>query len=237
MDLSTIKLFATHEHPCSYLPGQAATTAFVDPDTSISGPLYSELSDYGFRRSGKHLYRPHCKSCQACISVRVPVADFTPTRSQKRCLKRNSDLTVISSHSIDTDEHYQLYERYITTRHFDGDMYPPSREQYQDFLSSEWGVTRYIEFRLEERLIAVAVSDELDHGLSAIYTFFDPEQNERSLGVLAILEQIKQAEARNLPYLYLGYWIKNCDKMRYKDQYRPLQMYVNNNWLTLPSRP
>jgi len=134
--------------------------------------------------------------------------------------------------SIKTDEHYALYERYICLRHSDGDMFPPSREQYDDFLSSEWGVTRYLEFRLSGRLIAVAVSDRLDQGLSAIYTFFDPDEEARSLGVLAVMRQIDLARSLGLPYVYLGYWIKECEKMRYKNQYRPLQAYINNTWLT-----
>lgn len=111
-------------------------------------------------------------------------------------------------------------------------MFPPSREQYDDFLSSEWGVTRYLEFRLSGRLIAVAVSDRLDQGLSAIYTFFDPDEESRSLGVLAVMRQIDLARSLGLPYVYLGYWIKECEKMRYKNQYRPLQAYINNTWLT-----
>lgn len=112
-------------------------------------------------------------------------------------------------------------------------MYPPTRDQYDDFLSSEWGVTRYLEFRYEDRLIAVAVSDQLDQGLSAIYTFFDPNEESRSLGVLAVIRQIELAGSLGLPYVYLGYWIRECEKMRYKNQYRPLQMFINNNWLTI----
>lgn len=135
--------------------------------------------------------------------------------------------------NINTDEHYALYESYIITRHADGDMYPPSRDQYEDFLSSEWGVTRYIELRHEGKLLGVAVSDRLDHGLSAIYTFFRPDEPSRSLGVLAVLRQIELAKAQNLPYVYLGYWIRDCDKMRYKNQYRPLDIFINNTWLTV----
>lgn len=232
MDTSSIKLYATHEHPCSYIEGRLATTVFVDPAASLDAELYSELSNVGFRRSGKHIYRPHCQNCRACIPVRIPVEQFKFTRSQKRCLKRNRDLTVEIVPSIDSDEHYQLYENYITLRHNDGDMFPPSREQYVEFLSAQWGVTRYLEFRLEKKLVAVAVSDRIAQGLSAIYTFFDPAEDNRSLGVLAVLQQIAQAKALSLPYVYLGYWIKECDKMSYKSQYRPLQMLIEDRWLT-----
>ncbi|MBC6904911.1 arginyltransferase [Saccharophagus sp. K07] len=232
MDISSIKLYATHEHPCSYLKNRSATTIFVDPLLNMNGRIYSELSDFGFRRSGSHVYRPNCRNCQACIPVRIPVDIFRPNRSQKRCEKRNQDVSMNIVSSIKTDEHYALYERYICLRHSDGDMFPPSREQYDDFLSSEWGVTRYLEFRLSGRLIAVAVSDRLDQGLSAIYTFFDPDEESRSLGVLAVMRQIDLARSLGLPYVYLGYWIKECEKMRYKNQYRPLQAYINNTWLT-----
>lgn len=233
MDISSIKLYATHEHPCSYLDGEAATTIFVDPELELDGHLYSQLSDAGFRRSGAHIYRPHCQQCQACVPVRLPVADFTPSRSQRRCIKRNRDVQVSEVSSISTDEHYNLYRRYIEQRHDDGDMYPPSREQYEEFLSAQWGVTRYLELRLEHNaeLIAVAVCDRLDRGLSAIYTFFEPDQAGRSLGVLAVLVQIQRAQELGLPYVYLGYWIRQCQKMSYKTSYRPIEMYINRRWV------
>lgn len=233
MDTSSIKLYSTHEHPCSYLDDQAATTVFVDPALEIDTTLYSQLSDVGFRRSGKHVYRPHCRQCRACIPVRIPVDTFAPSRSQKRCLKRNADVRVGFVDHIDTDEHYFLYQRYIEQRHADGDMYPPSREQYLEFLSAQWDSTKYIELRISatDRLIAVAVCDRLDRGLSAIYTYFEPNEAQRSLGVMAVLVQIQQARALGLSYVYLGYWIRQCQKMNYKSQYRPLQMYINNQWL------
>jgi arginine-tRNA-protein transferase len=233
MDISSIRLYATHEHPCSYLKGRSATTIFVDPMLTMNGRIYSELSDFGFRRSGAHVYRPNCRNCQACIPVRIPVALFQPNRAQKRCMKRNEDVITTLTDDINTDEHYALYESYINSRHADGDMYPPSRDQYEDFLSAEWGVTRYIEFRASGRLLGVAVSDRLDQGLSAIYTFFKPDEPSRSLGVLAVLRQVELAQALKLPYVYLGYWIRECDKMRYKNQYRPLDMFINNSWVII----
>lgn len=236
MDISSIKFFSTHEHPCSYLDDKAATTVFVDPTLELNGHIYSELSDYGFRRSGGHVYRPHCQQCQACIPVRLPVNVFSPSRAQRRCLKRNADLYTRETPSINTDEHYQLYQRYIEVRHADGDMYPPSRKQYDEFLSAQWGVTRYLELRLkgDDTLVAVAVCDRLDQGLSAIYTFFDPTQTQRSLGVLAVLIQIQQAQSLGLPYVYLGYWIRQCQKMSYKTQYHPLEMFIDNHWHRFP---
>lgn len=232
-DLSTLKLFATAPHPCSYLDGEEATTVFIDPAAEVNRSLYTELSQLGFRRSGSHLYRPHCANCQACISCRIPVRLFRPNRTQKRCLKRNADLEVNWTDNIDTDEHYQLYQNYIEARHKDGDMYPPTREQYQTFLSAEWESTHYIEYRLNGRLLGVAVCDRLLDGLSAVYTFFDNCEDKRSLGAFAILTQLSKAQELSLPYVYLGYWIKNCAKMSYKTQYRPLELLVNKRWVRL----
>lgn len=229
-DISSLKLYQTHEHPCSYLDDQAATTVFIDPNADLNARLYSELSDFGFRRSGRHVYRPHCNLCQACIPIRIPVKLFKPNRSQKRCLKRNQDLSIRATKQIDEQQHFELYSRYLEARHSDGDMYPPTHKQYREFLSSEWGVTQYIEFYLQDKLIAVAVCDQLHQGLSAIYTYFDPEQDQRSLGTLAVLTQIQQAKTLGLPYVFLGYWIKDCAKMRYKNQFRPVEMFIDQHW-------
>ncbi len=232
-DLSTLKLFATQPHPCSYIEGEQATTVFVDPDVKVDVTLYSKLSLLGFRRSGGHLYRPHCSKCQACMSCRIPVAIFQPNRNQKRCWKRNQDIAISTALKIDTQEHYNLYARYIEGRHQDGDMYPPSEEQYNAFLTSEWGATRYLEFRLNGELIGVSVCDHLEDGLSAVYTFYEPALDDRSLGKFAILSQIERAKSLGLSYVYLGYWIKQCEKMNYKTDYRPLELLVSRRWLRL----
>jgi arginine-tRNA-protein transferase len=230
-DLAQLKFFATPPHACSYLEEQQATTLFVDPAARIDPALYSALSTLGFRRSGRHLYRPHCEHCNACIPVRIPVAEFAPRRSQRRILRRNADLTVTVRDAELTEENYALYARYIGERHDDGDMYPPSREQFRSFLLCDWSDTRFVEFREDDRLVAVAVTDRVDDGLSAIYTYYDPDHPKRSLGVHAILWQIEHARERGLPNLYLGYWIKRCRKMRYKTEYRPLEMRVGERWV------
>jgi len=232
-DLSTLKLFATHPHPCSYLDGQEATTVFVDPEAPIGPEIYTQLSQLGFRRSGAHLYRPQCQRCQACISSRIAVTEFKANRSQRRCWQKNQDLTISPSSDINTLEHYNLYARYIEQRHQDGDMYPPSEEQYKAFLTSEWNITQFLEFRHQGRLLGVAVCDQLGDGLSAVYTFFDPKEEARSLGKYAILAQIYQAQELGLKYLYLGYWIKECEKMNYKIQYHPLELLINRRWMRL----
>ncbi|GAB1260029.1 arginyltransferase [Aurantivibrio plasticivorans] len=232
-DLTTLRFFATPPHSCSYLDDQDASTIFVDPNQRIDANLYEQLSKHGFRRSGPHVYRPHCAQCSACIAARVPVNDFKPSRRHKRCIKANSDIIVEEIPSIDTAGHFALYERYINERHCDGDMYPASKEQFDSFLSSEWGVTRYFEMKLDGLVVGVMVSDKLPNGLSAMYTFFDPDLSKRSLGTFAILWQVGYAQREKMDYLYLGYWIKESDKMNYKSQYRPLELLIENKWLLL----
>jgi arginyl-tRNA--protein-N-Asp/Glu arginylyltransferase len=230
--LEDLKLYQTNAHSCSYLDEQAITV-FIDPDTAVDKALYSQLSRHGFRRSGQHLYRPHCESCRQCILARIPAANFCFNRSQKRCFRGNSDLRVEIDAISDMRTDYPLYARYISERHRDGDMYPPSEDQYRSFLSAEWGVTRFARFYRGQRLVAVSVFDLLDDGLSAVYTYFDPLEEKRGLGNYAILWQIEQTKSLGLDYLYLGYWIKDCQKMSYKINFRPLQLYIDRRWLTL----
>ena len=134
---------------------------------------------------------------------------------------------------VEGDEYFELYRRYIEARHRDGDMYPPSREQYESFLSAEWGVTQFFRLALNNELVGVAVADRLTDGLSAIYTFYDPDLQSRSLGTFSVLWQIEATRALGLDYLYLGYWIKDCQKMAYKIQFRPLELFVNGQWVEL----
>ncbi|MBF7731483.1 arginyltransferase [Pseudomonas sp. N040] len=232
-ELAHLKFYATQPHPCSYLPGEQATTLFLDPSQPMDVDIYAQLSTLGFRRSGDHLYRPHCQNCQACVPARIPVERFTANRQQRKILKRNADLTVRVVKPLFSEDHYSLYLRYIEARHADGDMYPPSREQFSTFLLSELPFARFIEFRLAGQLLAVAVTDVLPNGLSAVYTFFDPAHEQRSLGRYAILWQIGEAARLGLHALYLGYWIKNCRKMSYKTQYRPLELLVNQRWTAI----
>ncbi len=228
-----LKVYTTYPHSCSYLKDQEATTLFVDPRQRVDKKLYSNLSVLGFRRSGNHIYRPHCSHCDACIPARIPVASFEPKRGQRRTWKRNEDLLVAPTADIRDDAAFELYCRYIRLRHADGDMYPPDREQYESFLNNAWDCTLYYRFYDRHDLVAVAVVDELTDGLSAIYTFFEPIAHKRSLGSHAILWQIEEARRLGLEYLYLGYWIKGCQKMSYKSEYRPLELYINGRWTTL----
>lgn len=231
-NLQTLRFYATPPHDCSYLPGRKAKTLFVDPQANVTPALYSQLSDLGFRRSGSHIYRPHCDQCSACISVRVPVQTFKASKTQRRIWRRNDDLRVTAATPRLTTEYYRLYERYIRERHADGDMFPPTPGQFMNFLVEGDQPSCFYEFRdAAGRLLAIAVTDQLDQGLSALYTFYDPDEERRSLGTYAILWQIDATRRANASHLYLGYWVRDCRKMRYKTAYRPLEMLVADQWV------
>jgi arginyl-tRNA--protein-N-Asp/Glu arginylyltransferase len=232
-ELGQQQFFITPAHPCSYLPRRDANTLFLDPRETITPQTYQRLTEQGFRRSGSHLYRPHCKTCQACIPTRIPVDRFAPRRSQRRVMKRNNDLTVRVVPATYNQTFYELYASYIAGRHSDGDMYPPSGDQFRSFLLSQWSDTVFVCSYLGEQLVSAAVTDRQEQGLSAIYTFFDPALASRSLGVLSILNQIELCRELELPYLYLGYWIRDSEKMRYKTDYRPVELFANEGWVTI----
>lgn len=225
------QFFLTPKHPCSYLSRNNAQTLFFDPREVVTPEIYQDLTDQGFRRSGSHLYRPHCEACQACVPTRLLVDDFKPSRSQRRVIKRNADLIVRYEEAAFTKRHYNLYERYISLRHADGDMYPASEDQYRSFLLSPWANSSFISLYNGDQLLSVAVTDHQSEGLSAIYTFFEPTEVRRSLGVMNILMQAEYARELGLPYLYLGYWIRDCAKMAYKINYRPTELFVNDMWV------
>lgn len=232
-----LNLYATPPHDCSYLPGNQATTIFLDPHIQKDPHLYSRLSAQGFRRSGDHLYRPHCQSCTSCESVRVPVWDFKFRRVQKRIWNKNADLDIRACAPVYRTEHFQLYRSYIAQRHRGGGMDDPTPDTYMQFLTSHWADTCFYEFRLNDKLLMVAVADLFDHGLSAVYTFFDPQYASRSLGSYALLFEIQEAKRLSLSWLYLGYWIDGCQKMQYKTNFQPLEHYIQGEWIRRSSMP
>lgn len=223
-------LYSTGEHTCSYLPDRPARTVFVDPRYPLDNQQYGLLVQQGMRRSGRYLYRPGCPTCQACKSLRIPVQTFRPNRSQRRCWRRNSDLVVVPREPVLRDEHFQLYLDYLSQRHPGSGMDDPDPERYMEFLVADWAETSFFEIRCGEDLLGVCVTDHLQDGLSAIYTFFDPRYKERSLGTWAILWQIEQARRAEVPYVYLGYWIAECRKMRYKTAFQPCEIYQDSRW-------
>lgn len=229
-DPQALDFYLTPEHECSYLPGKSAQTLFADPAVQIGTDLYSELIKFGFRRSGTHIYRPRCPMCDACIPIRIPVTRFQRSRSQRRNWQRNADLEVLAAPNEYRDEHFRLYRRYMQSRHQGGGMDTPDPKKYSEFLINPYIEGRFYEFRLDGRLLGVAVVDVLKDGLSAVYTYFDPDEASRGLGVYAVLWQIEQARVSGNEHVYLGYWIDECQKMAYKTQYRPLEMFRDGHW-------
>lgn len=217
---------------CSYLPEEQSRNIFPDPNMPMSNALYSQLIQNGFRRSGDQSYRPHCENCRACVPVRIKLADFEPSRSQRRCLKRNEDLIIIERPAEFVSEHYELYCRYQKSRHLGAGMDDTSEEIYSRFLLSDWSDTRFIELRKasDSKLLAIIVTDFVHDGGSAFYTFFDPEESRRSLGTYAILQQIDIIKAQGYSHLYLGYWIAECQKMSYKTSFSALEGFNGSRW-------
>jgi arginyl-tRNA--protein-N-Asp/Glu arginylyltransferase len=224
-----MKFGITTPFTCSYLPEEDEQLLVFMSDAEPTISEYDFLIGVGFRRSGTQVYRPHCGSCKACESIRLPVQTFSPSKSQKRTMKRNQDLTIRISHS-DKPEYYPLYESYINQRHEDGSMYPATKEQYQGFILNPWNNALFIEIYANDELIGVAVTDNLASSLSALYTFFKPEQQQRSLGSFAILQQIELAKSLNKPFLYLGYQIDTCQKMSYKQNFLPHERFFDDKW-------
>jgi len=227
----SIPLYLTAAHECSYLDDQSAQSVFVHPSCALTSDLYAQLIEQGFRRSGDEVYRPQCAQCSACIPVRLAVEHFKPNRRQKRCLIKNSQITVEVKPAIFEQAHYELYIRYQMIRHGSGDMAKASPEEYLGFLGSTWCDTQFVEFSIDNELAGVAVVDQFENALSAVYTFFDPKFASASLGVYAVLWQIEQARCMKKEFLYLGYWIKACQKMSYKSDYQPLQVLVGGQWI------
>ncbi|MGY8813319.1 MAG: arginyltransferase [Gammaproteobacteria bacterium] len=225
-----IGFYATPPHQCSYLPEQQAITLFADPLFPKNMRIYSALMNYGFRRSGSHLYIPKCENCSACISIRIPVDKFIPTKAQNRILNKNKNLIIKETPAEFNYEHFKLYKKYISMRHAGGGMDNPTPENYMEFLTTKWSDTVFFEIKIDNKLVAIAVTDILHDAFSAVYTFFDPDLKSRSLGKFAIIFQIIEANLRNLSWLYLGYWIKNSDKMNYKSEFQPQQLFYNNSW-------
>jgi len=224
-----LRLLLGTEQPCGYLPRRLSRSAFVAPHTQVTGEVYGALIANGFRRSGDYAYRPACSNCRACVPVRVPVAAFSPNRTQRRALKRNADLVIERRNTLG-DEHFELYRRYLLARHPFGGMDADDAKAFHEFLGSTWGVTEFWCFHEAGVLRMVAVVDRLPEGLSAVYTFFDPDQAARSLGTYAVLSQLAAAKAEGLGYLYLGYWVAGSMTMDYKRHFEPLEQFDGSDW-------
>lgn len=223
------KIGITQTFDCNYLEQREERLLIAVDERLNDSEHYSWLMTQGFRRSGNQIYRPHCPNCTECQSIRVLVNSFQPSSSQKRLNKKCHGYLIKISKTIQ-ENYFNLYEKYINTVHRDGSMYPASKEQFLNFLSCNITKQLFIEIWDGEKLISVAVTDKLDNGLSAVYTFYDPEYKKKSIGLFSILSQINIAKEHGKQFLYLGYQIDACRKMNYKNRYFPHQRLINNQW-------
>ncbi len=227
------QFYLTSPTPCAYLPNQYERKVFTHLVGKRAPELNDMLTNNGFRRSQTIAYRPACEACRACISVRVLVNEFQPTRNMRRVWDKNTDITSRMVQAKPNSEQYSLFRGYVDARHGDGGMADMTVLDYAMMVEDSHVNTRQVEYRKGQNspLLAMCLTDVLSDGLSMVYSFFEPDEAARSLGTYMILDHIEQAKSLNLPYLYLGYWVQGSPKMDYKSRFLPQQRLMNEGWV------
>jgi arginine-tRNA-protein transferase len=223
--------YRTGPMPCPYLSGHVERNLFTELRGVQAQEQHETLTRAGFRRSHHIVYRPACPGCAGCVPVRIVAEQFSPTRSERRVLRRNADLSVTLVEPIATDEHYAIFAAYQRDRHSDGEMAAMTFSDFRAMIEDTVVDTHLIEFRtVDGELIAGCLVDRISDAFSAVYSYYDPAQRERSLGNYMILWLVETAASIGLSHVYLGYWIEDCDKMSYKTRYRPIELLGNTGW-------
>jgi len=237
-----LRFFLTAPSPCPYLPHRDERKVFAHLPLTDGAAINDALTLAGFRRSQNIAYRPACEACEACISARIPVADYPFSRSERRVLERNGDLVRHMVEAEATMEQFELLRRYLLARHADGGMADMTWPDYLAMVEDTPVRTHVIEYRLPPNgnapgeLLACALVDALADGLSLVYSFYEPGLRRRSLGSFVILDHVIQAGALGIPYVYLGYWVQGSPKMDYKARFRPVEVLKNQSWVLLSAR-
>ncbi|MEF3366467.1 arginyltransferase [Methylocystis sp. 9N] len=231
------QFYLTSPAPCPYLPGREERKVFTHLIGLRAPALNDTLTQSGFRRSQTIAYRPACEQCRACVSVRVKIDEFSLSRGMRRVLRRNADLVGETRPARATPEQYALFRRYVGARHFDGGMADMSMVDYQMMIEDSHVDTRLFEYRLARgrggaagALVACCLTDRLSDGLSMVYSFYEPELEQRSLGAFMILDHAERARAFGLPHVYLGYWVEGSRKMEYKSRFLPQERLGMGGW-------
>ncbi|CAM3150767.1 arginyltransferase [Vibrio rarus] len=227
-ELQHIRVGFTKSHPCSYLADRQERVAVALDSELLNINGYELLLANGFRRSGDTIYRPHCDGCQKCVAIRIDVEQFTPSKSQKRLLNKAAQYSYKVTDSID-ERWFDIYKRYIEARHANGSMFPPNKDDFTKFIHSSTIPSSFLHIFDEQKLLSIAVTDQLGNANSAFYTFYDPE-HPMSLGTLSVLRQIQYTRSQGKKWLYLGYQIDDCPAMNYKVRFDSHQKLVNQRW-------
>jgi arginine-tRNA-protein transferase len=229
------RFYVTAPSPCPYLDGQTERKVFTELNGPDASALNEALGRVGFRRSQSVVYRPACENCNACVSVRVRALEHVTKKSERRISKTNNDLRIDVKPPVVSDEQFELLREYLGARHSDGSMASMTLEEYQEMVETSPVDTMIVEYRrvIDNKLMAVALTDRLGDGLSMVYSFFTADEPQRSLGTYIIIDHIERAKTANAPYVYLGYWVKGSPKMDYKRRFKPMDRLGRNGWFDM----